>query len=534
MINTASIAPKINIQRQAVLYTRVSSKRQVEEGHGLESQATRCQEYADRKGYQVIKTFKERAVSGGTLDRPSFNALLSFIRDHGSDGMIVVIDDISRFARDNESHWALRRTLKETGGTLESPTVNFGEDPDSILIENLLASVSQHQRQKNAEQTKNRMWARTMNGYWCFHAPAGYKYETVRGHGKMLVRDEPSASIIAEALEGFASGRFDTQAEVKRFLESKPDFIKKYATRTIRYEEVRRLMDRPHYAGYIEVPEWDIPLRKAQHQVLISFETFERIQARLKEGARVPFRKDVSHDFPLRGCVVCAECNHPMTSCWSKSKTGKKHPYYMCFQKGCESYRKSIRRDVLERDFEALLGDLTPVPAVLTVARKMLTKLWNQRKTSAAMVRTELSREIKVLEKKIEDGLEKILEIESTTVLRAHEKKIDRMEREKLVLVEKLENAGRPQHSFDKTFELAAGFLSSPCKLWASGQITLQKLVLKLAFSERVAYCRKEGFRTPNYTLPFKALAGVSGKKCNMAEEVSALLYLQNVKKIQN
>ncbi len=35
---------------KAVLYTRVSSKRQVEEGHGLESQATRCRDYAERKG----------------------------------------------------------------------------------------------------------------------------------------------------------------------------------------------------------------------------------------------------------------------------------------------------------------------------------------------------------------------------------------------------------------------------------------------------------------------------------------------------
>ncbi|MCF6273514.1 MAG: hypothetical protein L3J37_10060 [Rhodobacteraceae bacterium] len=62
----------------------------------------------------------------------------------------VVIDDISRFTRDIEGHWALRRALEETGGTLESPSITFGEDSDSILIENLLASVSQHQRQKNA------------------------------------------------------------------------------------------------------------------------------------------------------------------------------------------------------------------------------------------------------------------------------------------------------------------------------------------------------------------------------------------------
>lgn len=42
----------------------------------------------------------------------------------------------------------------------------------------------------------------------------------------MLVRDEPLASIITQALEGYALGRLDTQAEVKRFLEAQPEFPK--------------------------------------------------------------------------------------------------------------------------------------------------------------------------------------------------------------------------------------------------------------------------------------------------------------------
>ncbi|MEO1611062.1 MAG: hypothetical protein AAFU55_01700 [Pseudomonadota bacterium] len=36
------------------------------------------------------------------------------------------------------------------------------------------------------------------------------------------MRDEPRASILQEALEGYAGGRFETQAEVKRVLESQP------------------------------------------------------------------------------------------------------------------------------------------------------------------------------------------------------------------------------------------------------------------------------------------------------------------------
>lgn len=36
MTNAAAIAPKIDIQKQAALTTHVSTKRQVQKGHGLE------------------------------------------------------------------------------------------------------------------------------------------------------------------------------------------------------------------------------------------------------------------------------------------------------------------------------------------------------------------------------------------------------------------------------------------------------------------------------------------------------------------
>lgn len=36
----------------------------------------------------------------------------------------------------------------------------------------------------------------------------------------------------------------------------------------------------------------------------------------------------LSRDFPLRGFISCADCDHPLNACWSTSKSGEKHPYY--------------------------------------------------------------------------------------------------------------------------------------------------------------------------------------------------------------
>ena len=95
-----------------------------------------------------------------------------------------------------------------------------------------------------------------------FQAPIGYRHENVKGFaGKLLVRDEPMASIIQEALEGYASGRFQTQMEVHRFLQAQPGVPK-----WIGMQEVTRILTRPLYAGMVECREYNVPLRKADRK----------------------------------------------------------------------------------------------------------------------------------------------------------------------------------------------------------------------------------------------------------------------------
>ena len=506
---------------RAVIYARVSSAKQVEEGHGLESQAMRCREYAERKGYEVVETFFDKAISGSLSERPGVMAMLSYLKHHsGSSEIVVVIDDISRLARDTRVHTDLRLAISLAGGKLESPSITFGDDSDSIFVENVLASASQHQRQKNGEQTKNRMRARVMNGYWVFRAPTGYTYKKVAGHGKLLVRDEPLASIVQEALEGYASGRFQTQAEVKRFLESQPEYPCKSPAGAVRFEEVLRLLTRPHYAGYIEAPEWGVSLRKGHHEGLIDLQTYERIQQRIKGGARVFSSKEIGEDFPLRGYTVCADCGGPLTAGWSKSKTGKKHPYYHCFTKGCACRGKSIKRDLIEEQFGTLMEGLRPSAQTAALFKDLFFKAWDERGSRAEEIAKALRGDLRKSEQQIEQLLDRIVESSTASVIAAYERRIANLEREKLAIIEKLQANAFPKRGSTEQFELAFRFLENPHELWASERLDDRKLVLKLTFADRLAYCRNGGFRTPQTTLPFKALEAVQSGKCKMAERV--------------
>jgi hypothetical protein len=221
----------------------------------------------------------------------------------------------------------------------------------------------------------------------------------------MLVRDEPMASIVQEALEGYASGRFQIQAEVKRFLESHPEFPRDRSGE-VRNQRVTDILTRPVYAGYVEAPDWGIPLRKGQHEPLISFETFKKIEERLNGKARVPARKDLNADFPLRGAVICGDCGTPLTACWSSGRNGR-YPYYLCPKRGCASYGKSIRRDVIEGEFEALLKKLEPSQALYRVARAMFEDLWNHRLKAGEAKARALKAEQGRIERQVEQFLDR-------------------------------------------------------------------------------------------------------------------------------
>ena len=492
--------------KQTVIYCRVSSAAQTKRGDGLSSQRTRCEEYARMRGYTVIATFSDD-VSGGLVDRPGMNAMLSHLKKHKKDQQVVLIDDISRLARGVQAHIELRAAISMSGGILESPTVDFTDDADGELQEYILATVAQHQRRKNAEQTKARMRARVMNGYYVFAKPCGYLYRKHNGQGNILVRNEPVASIIQEALEGFASGRFQLQAEVKRFLEAQPEFPKAKGG-VVLNQTVNDLLKRVVYAGYVEAPKWDVGIRKGHHEPLISFETYQHIQNRLLGNAKTPARKDLNEDFVLRGSVVCGDCGTPLTACWSKGRS-QSYPYYLCPKRGCESYGKSIPRKKLEGDFETLLQQLEPNEHLFQTASKMFKKLWDHRLATGQNRKRSLKTSLTSVEHQIEQFLDRIADATTPSVITAYEKRIAKLEREKIVVTEKLANCGKPMHNFDKTLRTGLKFLSKPYEIWASGQLASQQAVLKLAFTDRLTYVRNEGFRTANLAFPFKVLTSI-------------------------
>ncbi len=496
---------------KALIYCRVSSRAQETDGHGLESQETRCRQHADALGLEVAEVFPDTFTGAGDfMRRPGMVAMLDYIDARPDQEFVVIFDDLKRMSRDTRAFLDLRDAFRLRDVRIECLNFRLEETPEGEFVETIIAAQGALERKQNGRQVGQKMKARMQSGYWIHNPPIGYAYEKVKGRGRMLFRKPPFDAIIREGFEGMASGRFQTDAEVKRFFEGFPDFPRNKHGE-VKQQRVTDILTQPVYTGHICSDTYGIHWLKAQHEPLISLETFDKVQERRAGKAKAPKRKNIGDQFALRGIAVCASCEVPLRSSLSKGRHGKHYPYYLCQTKSCEHYGKSIRRDKLEGDVGEIIRTLQPAPKLVELATTMFRHAWNARRDQALEIIRSANRQIGALDKEIDTLLDRIVDASNPRVIKRYEDRIGDLEYEKARLAETLAHQAEPPGSFEEKLEPVLTFLASPWKLWETGHISLRRTVLKLAFADRIKYSRNEGARTPKIALPFRALGAIEG-----------------------
>ena len=223
------------------------------------------------------------------MQRPGMVALLSFLDAQPAENFVVIFDDLKRFARDTCFHLDLREAFRSRDAFIECLNFKFDDTPEGEFIETIMAAQGALERKQNGRQVAQKMKARMQTGYWIYNAPIGYRYETIKGPGKMLFLNPPFEAIVRECFEGYPSDRFQTQAEVKRFFEGFPDFPRNFRGAIIQ-QRVSDILGNPLYTGFICSKTYGIDWLQGHHDALISLETFEKVRERRREGAGTPSR----------------------------------------------------------------------------------------------------------------------------------------------------------------------------------------------------------------------------------------------------
>ncbi len=502
--------------QKAIIYLRVSSERQVNEGNGLDSQKIRCEQYAKLKGYEVARCFKDEAVSGANSERLGFNALLEYIDNHASGEFVVLVDDISRFARDMQVHIKLRQNLKDRKVTLESPNFKFEDNPEGTFIEHVIAAKSQLDREQNRRQVIQKQKARFEMGYWPLCYPAGLINIRHHIHGKILVPHEPRASIFKEAIERYRDGLLNTLLQVRDFINS--EYKEQELRPFISINGAHRILTNPLYAGWIEYKPWGISLKKAQHEGFIDKSTYDLVQIKLNSKTRITYRKDYHLDFPLRGFVLCGSCNKPMTASWHRGRRGKRYAHYFCKQSECTVYGKTIRKVILEGNFEHFITNLSPNQDVLNLVKSILLDIWQER--SILEQKNVKLRDLKIggLEVKIKTLIERITKTTNEDLIKAYENEIQNLQKQERELKENATPILYSQQNFGTALETVFSYIKEPVKMWQSERYEDKMLLLEMFFEEKLTSDRNGNFGTPTLAPLFKLLVQLEAPNISLVE----------------
>jgi site-specific DNA recombinase len=133
------------MKNNAVIYLRVACVTQGEGSHNQMNQEQLCRTYCRRIGLNVLRIFTDAGVSGHTRNRPEFQRMLTFCRTRGNNVGYVVVQDLSRIARNNRDQVETIKSLRLSGVRLRS-TYESHIDETAVggLAARMLAAFKQY------------------------------------------------------------------------------------------------------------------------------------------------------------------------------------------------------------------------------------------------------------------------------------------------------------------------------------------------------------------------------------------------------
>jgi len=471
-----------------VLYCRVSTKEQVEEGNSLVSQEKICRDYAFKNGYDIAEIFIEQGESAKTADRKELQRLLAYCSDKKNKISFVIAYKIDRISRNVYDYSQLRIILKRYGVEIKSTTEHFEDNPAGRFMENIIANVAQFDNDVRTERSVGGMRDAMLEGRYVWVAPLGY--DNLRIAGKATIAPNKLAPIVRKSFETIAKNTFP--AEEVRKIMIKEGLVSKTG-KAMSKSQFYRFLKNECYAG------WIIKFgerHKGLYDPIIPQELFDQVQRVLKYRGKRNFHYNKENpDFPLRRFI-----HHPsgrkLTGAWSKGRS-KKYPYY-CFQQAHLSFKKDELEESFLNYFDFFKIDGDDYKELCRLAKEHFSAASEDQRIE----RSRLEKHIKELKEKQRMLIQKNYKgIVSDTVLKQESECI---EQELLEAHAVLAVIPERKISVEKLLEMVREFLKKPSEIWKKAHFEDQLLLQWFNFPKGVCF-EKANFRTGEISSVFNA-----------------------------
>src|SRR5271169_4737949 len=362
---------------EAVMYLRVSTPEQADPLN-LKNQEDGCRRLANQREITVAEVILGPGESGRTADRPSFVRLLAYCKANRKTIGYVIVESLSRFARNVADQGAALAELRENGINLLSVAEpNVDNTAAGRMAAGVHGVFNQYFSDALSEKMKERSAASVCAGRWPWAAPLGYVNDLKLGNGANITPDPSSAPLVREAFELYATGQF-TKIQILKIITDKG--LKTRRGQKLTAQTFDALLRKRIYAGWVyssSVPE---PV-KGLHVPIVSQELFDDVQRMLsgRKLSSAPKRKQ-NPAFPLKHFVKCGVCGTPLTGGMNKGKL-KHYANYWCRNPKCRTVR--VSKTALESDVLGHLGTLRPEATIVAQFPAIAAEVWTRRHGNA-------------------------------------------------------------------------------------------------------------------------------------------------------
>jgi site-specific DNA recombinase len=490
--HASSLKVVSNNLKNAVVYTRVSSKEQADNNLSLDFQKRVIEEYALKQGLSIISTFGGTYESAKTDGRKEFMRMLEFIKKNKGKVSHILVYTLDRFSRTGGGAIKLAQDLREKYGVsvfaVTQPTDT--SNPSGVLHQNIQLLFSEFDNQLRKQRAVAGMKEKFQKGEWVTRVPQGYDIIKINGVRKIVVNEEGKK--LKKAFQWRANGM------------KNEEIIQRLNTLGVRMykQQLTKLFKKPFYCGIINHAILDGRVVEGVHETLISKELFLQVNGLHKAAANygVPHKKELD-EVPLKVFIKCEDCAQPFTGYIVKAKGLW---YYKCRTKGCACNRSAKK---MHQDFEALLTNYSVAPKMIKPIIYQIEYLFEELNKEGIEQEKALQKKLIEVTKKIDTIEEKYYVLEQMSG-ESFEKFYARYSEERDEIKKQLGKLTPQISNLKKSIREAVTFTSKLATVWTSSPVSTKEKLQRLIFPEGIIYCKKmEAFRTEKVNSFFTLIA---------------------------
>lgn len=318
--------------KNAGIYVRVSTERQVQEGYSISAQKENLTNFAKGHDFKVYDIYADEGISGKSIEgRPDVKRLIKDIKGGKIDVVLLQrFDRLTRSISDTQEFIDLFKEFNVDVWSISDGGIVDITSSNGRFMALLKGLFGQHERELTAERIKDAFGRKAREGYTlcCGCTPYGYRRE--KGN-KVIIIKQDEAKVVRRIFKMYVEGATFTSIAKTLTAEGIPT---KRAGQTISIKRdgnvvdtktfvgvwspklIRLILSNPVYIGKVRygIGRKDYYIGEGHHKPIISEKVWNKVQDKIKRIETKVHTNRPKDDVYFCGTLVCGGCGKKMTT----------------------------------------------------------------------------------------------------------------------------------------------------------------------------------------------------------------------------